>query len=270
MEFDENGIKKPKKRGPRGGRKAKELRGGFIGGFVSHDSTKGYPIVQVIPPKSQPAKINQDGLEERLASPAPKERKVALSCLGIPSSMLEAGDPAYARTMRLASSYKKARQKEIYIAHGYVSSGVASLLVSASLAISASRFLYEAAAASPIYTEVRHQLGMPQLMKLASSLADSARQNELAAWELAARESLVRKRNENSNVLAPWVVSVDGETRKPGRPKKVSLLPETTYTGQTWEEVKDARINLGTDGSSSKSGSDAPEGQHGPSLGGDG
>lgn len=154
-----------------------------------------------------------------------KVRKTKLACMGIPSSILDAGDPAYSRCVRLANSYKKARQKEFFQAHGYVSSGVGALLASASLALSASRFLYEVASGAEMFPEARGALSMASLLKLASSLSDSSRQNELSAWELCAREAVVRKRNDQNNVASPWLTqdASGQESRKPGRPRKEHL-----------------------------------------------
>jgi hypothetical protein len=69
--------------------------------------------------------------------------------------------------------------------HGYVSAGVSSLIASASLALCASRYLYEVAA----------ETGDAETLKRASALANDARQGELAAWELASREGQARDAN---------------------------------------------------------------------------
>lgn len=162
-------------------------------------------------------------------------RKTKLAVMGIPSHILDKGNPEYARCVRLANAFRKERTKELYIAHGYVSSGVGALLASASLAHSASRFLYELASSTEAAPEFG--LGMPQLLKLASSLSDSARQNELSAWELCAREAVIRKRNDQNNVQSPWLVASDGGekrkadgnvVRRPGRPRKAETLVLTT------------------------------------------
>lgn len=161
-----------------------------------------------------------------------KVRSTRLACLGIPSEVLEAGTPAYRRCVRLANSYKKVRAKEYFQAHGFVSAGVGALLSASALALSGSRFIYEIASGAEIFPEERGQLGMPQLLKLASSLSDSARQNELSAWELCARESVVRRRNDQNNVSLPWVTGPTGqsggEQRKPGRPRKAQLVESET------------------------------------------
>ncbi len=171
-----------------------------------------------------------------------KVRKTKLACMGIPSSVLDQGNPVYARCVRLANSYKKARQKEFFLAHGYVSSGVGALLASASLALSASRFLYEVASNTEMSPDERGGVSLPQLLKLASSLGDSSRQNELSAWELAAREAVVRKRNDQNNVASPWLTqdAAGQETRKAGRPRKEHLALTEGQNEVTQGEPEDA------------------------------
>ena len=187
-------------------------------------------------------------------------RKTKLAVLGIPSAVLEHGSPEYKRCVRLASQFKKARTKEYLLAHGYVSSGVSALLAASALALSASRFLYEMASGLSFQPEDKGNISMPQVLKLASSLSDSSRQNELSAWELCAREAVVRRRNDANNQEAPWITSVSGgavtsgnhapngaEIKKAGRPRKavLQLLEENTHArniGQTEEGGNDSSV----------------------------
>ncbi len=211
--------------------------GRFTGdGFVQQDCRRGpavrppHDMAFPDPQSVQDASLSLVGTKTwpNIKSPL-KHRKTKLAVLGIPSHILEAGSKEYARTVRLAQSYKTARSREFFEAHGYVSSGVGALLASASLALSASRFLYELGASTPIVADERGQLTMPQVLQMASRLSDSARQNELSAWELCAREAVVRKRNENSNVAVPWLVEgAAGEVKRgPGRPRKVHVVEES-------------------------------------------
>ncbi len=144
-------------------------------------------------------------------------RKTKLAVMGLSSAVLDAGDPRYAACMRLANAWRKIRSREMYVAHGYVSTGASTLLASAAMALAGARFLYEIAASA--------EEGQAGLIKTASSLSDSARQNELSAWELCARESVVRKRNDQNSVSLPWLTGQSGgEQRKPGRPRKALLV----------------------------------------------
>lgn len=124
-------------------------------------------------------------------------RKTKLACLGLPTNILDQGSPEYAKCVRLANKYKKVRTKELYLAHGYVSAGVNALLSSASLAIAASRFLYAAAA--------ENGSANPGLIKIATSLSDSARQSELSAWELCSKEAIIFRKNSKDKSM-PWLV----------------------------------------------------------------
>ncbi len=166
-----------------------------------------------------------------------KPRKTKLAVMGIPSHILDKGSPEYARCIRMAKSYKKARIKELYAAHGYVSTGVSALVAAAALALSGSRYIYETCA--------ENVLANPNLLKLASSLGDSARQNELSAWELCARESVVRKRNENNNISMPWLIE---ETKRlPGRPKKAIVIEESFERREEQNAGPTGTINMAED-----------------------
>lgn len=154
-----------------------------------------------------------------------KARRTKLAVMGLSSDILDAGNVRYAQCLRLGASYRKARTKELFLAHGFVSSGVSALLASASLALAGARFLYEIAASGGPNT--------PELLKKASSLSDSSRQSELSAWELCAREAVIRKRNADNDKSLPWLISQStvGEIKRgPGRPRKVHLLAETSQS----------------------------------------
>ena len=106
-------------------------------------------------------------------------RKPKLALLGVE---VADADPKYQKALSRAAYYRRRRCSELAAVHGYVSSGASSLIASGALALCASRYLYELASVT----------GDPELLKRASNLANDARQNELAAWELCARESAQR------------------------------------------------------------------------------
>ncbi len=210
--------------------------GTFHGGFLrSRGQDRGVrtstpKITELAVPDAEEARARSEELQANKRpgsfpkghSPL-KERRTKLACLGIPSFILDQGDPAYARCIRLANAYKKARTRELYIAHGFISSGVSALLAASSLALAGSRFLYEIAASTDVNPE--SGLGLPQLLKIASSLSDSARQNETSAWELACRESVIHKRNANNNQQVPWMIQTETgkEVLRAGRPRKAMV-----------------------------------------------
>lgn len=174
------------------------------GGFLERQGTRGDMAVKVRPDEMSEA--TQDlSTHPRPWTKLPRNRQTKLAVMGLGKEYLEKGDPRYKRAMELANKYRKARTKELSAIHGFVSSGASALLSTASLALAASRFLYEKAAES----------GDVDIMRKAATMADSARQAELAAWELAAREGTIKRRMDQAGAAAPWVRTE--EKGKPGR-----------------------------------------------------
>ncbi len=201
-------------------------RGGGQGVRVSRAKKEDMPVLDAKEVEARAAleKINNPNVgpgSPPTASSPLRVRRTKLAVMGLSKEVLDRGDPRYASCVRLANSFRKARMSEMYIAHGYVSTGVAALLASSALALAGARYLYELASVT--------EDGRASMLKTASGLSDSSRQNELSAWELCAREAVVRKRNDQNNVVSPWLTEgSDGETkRKPGRPRKAHLVLET-------------------------------------------
>lgn len=137
-----------------------------------------------------------------------KGRKTHLSAMGLCLTIIKRGDPDYAKCLDQANKYRKIRMKELAQLHGHVSAGAGALLASASLALASSRFLYQRAAES----------GDTATLKQAAQLADSARQSELAAWEVAAKEGVLKRRTEAAASGMPWLQTVAGvDKAKTGR-----------------------------------------------------
>jgi hypothetical protein len=166
-----------------------EHENSIVGGFIASNDGDGPGVKVEIIREDRLAKANPDEGAARLAEgpsgrgrnkwPRGRKRRTKLAVMGISSAALDRGDPSYANCVRLASAYRKLRVRELVINHGFVSSGASALLASASMALAASRYLYEQAAEAGE--------GQIEKLKTAARLADSARQNELAAWELCAR-----------------------------------------------------------------------------------
>lgn len=113
-------------------------------------------------------------------------------------------DPAFAVYERWGKRYAAHRRGELAKAHGgAISAGVGALVESASLALAASRYLAALAA----------QTGDAELFKRSSALANDARQNELAAWELASREAKVRPKS----ATVPFWLDAEGEAVPEGQ-----------------------------------------------------
>lgn len=110
---------------------------------------------------------------------AAKGRKPALAGLGVQA---DPADPAYKRALGRANRYRRRRCSELAAVYGYLSAGAAGLIASASLALGASRYLYERAGTT----------GDTALLGQAARLADSAKGLEIAAIDVAQRESAGR------------------------------------------------------------------------------
>ncbi len=153
-----------------------------------------------------------------IGSSPTRYRKTKLAVMGLSSAILDRGDPRYAACIRLANALRKVQSREMYVAHGFVSTSVSALLASSAMALAGARFLYEIAAeADPAQR--------PSLLKTASSLSDSSRQNTLSAWELCSREAIIHKRNASNNQAVPWMVETASgkEVARAGRPRKIAV-----------------------------------------------
>lgn len=110
---------------------------------------------------------------------AAQGRKPALAGLGVHA---DPADPAYKRALGRANRYRRRRCSELAAVYGYLSAGAAGLIASASLALGASRYLYERAGVA----------GDTSLLAQAARLADSAKGLEIAAIDVAQREAAGR------------------------------------------------------------------------------
>lgn len=237
--------------------------GTLAGGFLERDNNRSAVIAIALPKARSLSEGDQAEMAQRLEEGEEKRReakerakregkarawprgksltkgnKVKLAVLGIDSDVLDKGDPLYAKALRKANLYRKHRQRELAVTHGYLSAGAGSLLATASLALASSRFVYEKVV----------QTGDTSLLKLASGLADSARQNELAAYELCAREAVVRKKTLQLSNAMPWLtvsdntsipVEVAPKKRGRGRPRKDDVVQADVLTEEEAKEVQD-------------------------------
>ena len=107
-------------------------------------------------------------------------RPALASAAGIP---LDASDPMYRKALGWARRYRRRRVAELSIQHGgALSAGVCAMITSSALDMAASRYLSAIAA----------QTGDPATMAVASRLAQSSRQQELTALDVAQREASTR------------------------------------------------------------------------------
>ncbi len=170
-----------------------------------HGAGRGRPHVEVLPPEELPAASPGNTARSNRASDgrfapgntlarAQKTRPGPLGSLGY-----EKTDPAYASFLRWGRRYAGHRRDELARAHGgEISAGVGAMVESAGLALAASRFCHAKGS----------ETCDPDLLKRASALANDARQHELAAWELAAREAKARTDAADESDL-PWMKGND-------------------------------------------------------------
>lgn len=194
------------------------------GGFLESQGKRGDIKARV-----RPENLSQPDLDHpRPWTKLPRQRRTKLSIMGLDDEYLSKGDPRYKRAMWLANTYRKARSRELAAIHGFVSSGASSLLATASLALAASRYLYELFAETSGKPDF--DTGSLDILRKASALADSARQAELAAWELAAREALIKRKLDLSNETAPWMVNGGRMDKRPrGRPRNATIAAEAQF-----------------------------------------
>ena len=165
-----------------------------------HGNGAGVPRIEVLPPDELPAANpgsaarSQRGPDGRFAR-GNTEGRVRRVRPGTGSLTGFAGlnqtCPEYHRFAQWGARYSAHRRRELAQAHGgELSSGASAIIESAAQAMAASRFVQWLAG----------QRGDAELFKQASQLASTARQHELAAWELASREGRVRLESEGDDV----------------------------------------------------------------------
>lgn len=99
-------------------------------------------------------------------------------------------DSVYPRFLRAAGAYRRARCRELAtLAGGHVGAGVSALVTSASYALADARYLRHLAMAVETPKE------RADMLLSAGRLEQNARSSEVAAYELAVRESESRKKS---------------------------------------------------------------------------
>lgn len=167
-----------------------------------HGNGAGVPRVEVLPPDELPVGVpaparpvaTRDGAGKftpgagtsalaREGARAAHESRQLAALLGL---WTPPEDHAFAPYARLAREWRDAHMAELgaTVAGGAVGPGPASVVSTAALELAASRWLFDKGA----------QDGDAKLLLEAARLADSSRQNLLAAHELAAREAKARPR----------------------------------------------------------------------------
>lgn len=177
---------------------------------TGHGNGAGAPHIEVLPPDELPDGVaassrpipRRDAAGRLLPGPgaaelgrrgamATKESRKLAQLLGL---WEPPEDHAYSPYARLAREWRDehiARLSQT-VGGGEVGPGPASIVSTAALQMGASRYLYDVGA----------RTGDATILLQASRLADSSRQNLLAAHELCAREA--KAKQESSTELPPW------------------------------------------------------------------
>lgn len=156
-----------------------------------HGRGAGVPRIEVMPADElPPASLANAARPERgpdgrflPGNTIARQQRVKLGSRGL--SRIDTTSDEFRPFARFGARYGAHRRQELASAHGgEISAGVGAIVESAAQAMAASRFLQSLAA----------EKNDPELFKQASQLASTARQHELAAWELAAREADARRK----------------------------------------------------------------------------
>jgi hypothetical protein len=108
-------------------------------------------------------------------------------------------DPRFEPHNRRRLEWLRARRTELMASTGGVSHGVGAMLAAAAWLHSGGEFAAERAA----------ETGDVELFKVSATLTSTARQHDLAAWELAVREAKART-DGAKNTDTPWLTEGDG------------------------------------------------------------
>lgn len=174
-----------------------------------HGNGKGSPRVEVLPPDEQPFApadraaplVTRDG-RGRIVDTASARAMARMPRAGVflPRDITCA--PGFEVHNRRRRVWLRKRRQELHEATGGVSHGVGAMLASAAWLYAGGEYAAELAATS----------GDVDQFRTAATLTSTARQHDLAAWELAVRESAARpKRDEHAQ--PSWMVVREEPTK---------------------------------------------------------
>lgn len=214
------------------------------------------PVRIEVQPADELAKPNAEDMDARKAAQAATGRpfkkgnraaagrRPKLARLGISAADMDTKDPLLASFLRQAEGYRQRRVSELKISWGFTSVGAMSLMATASLQLAMSRYMFHKGGTG----------GDMELLKKASSMANDARQNELAAWELCSREASAKTRAAAS--ATPWLAHSEAKVRVEHK----SAEPEQEMPWASSEPKKLHIPSLGDSNGQETSGGDIPQG----------
>lgn len=161
----------------------------------------------VLPPDEQPippaaAAVAVDAGRDQLGRLRSSEAARALAKLPRRGAFLPrniACDPRFTPHNRRRLEWVAGRRTELVELTGHVSRGVGAMLASAA-------WLY---AGGELCAELAAEKCDPELFKIAASLTSTARQHDLAAWELATREAQARTASGGPSAHAAAAASLE-------------------------------------------------------------
>lgn len=166
---------------------------------TGHGKGAGSPRVEVMPPDEQPQAqaVGADPLSTgrddrkrvRTTAAARAMAKLPRRSRFVPRQL--ALDPRFKPHNGRRLEWQRKRMAELQASHGGVSHGVGAMLNAAAWLYAGGEFAAELAAES----------GDVELFKVAATLTGTARQHELAAWELSAREAQARPKGQADTSL---------------------------------------------------------------------
>ena len=193
-----------------------------MGWRTAHGSAKNAIVaIETLPPDELP-RPNAHDMDTRLAeqkvigrpfqkgNKAARGRRPKLANLGIDRDTIKNSKGLYSRYLAYAENYRQKRVQEMRIAHGFVSSGAASIMATSALCLAASRYL-SALATQSDFPDL-------DLLKKSADLATQSRQNELAAWELCSREASAKTRAAANET--PWLATEPPVRQRISLPEK--------------------------------------------------
>ncbi len=172
---------------------------------------QGHPSVLdkgvVISPKPKRQALSTgNGKPFEKGNKAAMAKKPRLVMLGIPLDRIDIQDQELMSYLRKAEYYLKRRSRELCAMFGYTSAGVNGVLSSAALQLAHSKYLSVKATEAGLNNTGENILRNGDYLKymtLSTTLQNAARSNELAAYELCAKEAGVAKTQHSK--AAEWL-----------------------------------------------------------------
>ena len=174
-----------------------------------HGNCRGSVRVEVMPADEQPGA--QAGGPDPIAAGRDAAGKVRSTAAAVALAKLPrkskfiprklACDPRFEPHNRRRLEWQRKRMAELQAAHGGVSHGVGAMLNAAAWLYAGAEFAAELAAES----------GDPEGFRTAGSLSSTARQHELAAWEISSREAQARPKQ--SGAAAPSMIAESTDSK---------------------------------------------------------